>query len=247
MSAPAITADGFLAEGSDKFHEMLANNLVTASGKAMPQVEIRFKDFSLAADVAVANKDGAEELPTLWNYAVKSVMSLTKNKRIVHKDIVHPVSGVFRPATMTLLLGQPSSGKSSLMQMLAGRFALEKNIQLGGTITYNGTPREEVASRVPQFVSYMNQRDFHYPTLSVKETLEFGHLSCGGVVPQRVLDSLKHGTPEQNAEATKIIKALYEVYPQVILKQLGLVICKDTIVGNAMLRGVSGGERKRVT
>ncbi|KAG9410896.1 hypothetical protein AC1031_018924 [Aphanomyces cochlioides] len=213
----------------------------------MPQVEIRFKDFSLAADVAVANKDGAEELPTLWNYTVKSLMSLAKNKRIVHKDIVHPVSSVFRPATMTLLLGQPSSGKLSLMQMLAGRFALEKNIQLGGTITYNGTPREEVESRVPQFVSYMNQRDFHYPTLTVKETLVFGHLSCGGVVPQRVLDSLKHGTPEQNAEAIKIIKALYEVYPQVILKQLGLVNCKDTIVGNAMLRGVSGGERKRVT
>ncbi|KAF0698135.1 Aste57867_11231 [Aphanomyces stellatus] len=246
-TTPTISAEGFLADGSDNFHEMLAKTLETASGKSMPQIEVRFKDFSLAADVAVANKDGKEELPTLWNFVVKSVMSLSKNKRIVHKDIVHPVSGVFKPATMTLLLGQPSSGKSSLMQMLAGRFGLEKNIQLGGTIAYNGTRREDVAHVVPQFVSYINQRDYHFPTLTTRETLEFGHLSCGGKVPQRVLDSLTHGTPEENAEAKHIVTALYDVYPDVIVQQLGLANCKDTIVGNAMLRGVSGGERKRVT
>ncbi|KAF0708649.1 Aste57867_6273 [Aphanomyces stellatus] len=247
MSIPTISADGFLADGSDKFHDMIANHLETASGKAMPQVEIRFKDLSLAADVAVATKDGGHELPTLLNHAKKSLMGLAKSKRVLHKDILHPVTGVFKPATMTLLLGQPSSGKSSLMKMLAGRFPIEKNITVGGAITYNGTPREEVLKQLPQLVSYISQRDHHYPTLSVQETMEFAHQSCGGVVPQRVLDSLISGTPEENAEAVEIIQALYEVYPDVVVKQLGLANCKDTIVGNAMLRGVSGGERKRVT
>ncbi|KAF0708650.1 hypothetical protein As57867_006260, partial [Aphanomyces stellatus] len=110
MSIPTISADGFLADGSDKFHDMIANHLETASGKAMPQVEIRFKDLSLAADVAVATKDGGHELPTLLNHAKKSLMGLAKSKRVLHKDILHPVTGVFKPATMTLLLGQPSSG-----------------------------------------------------------------------------------------------------------------------------------------
>ncbi|KAF0698139.1 Aste57867_11235 [Aphanomyces stellatus] len=247
MSIPTISADGFLADGSDKFHDMIANHLETASGKAMPQVEIRFKDLSLAADVAVATKDGGHELPTLLNHAKKSLMGLAKSKRVLHKDILHPVTGVFKPATMTLLLGQPSSGKSSLMKMLAGRFPIEKNISVGGTITYNGSPREDVLKQLPQLVSYMGQRDHHYPTLSVQETMEFAHQSCGGVVPQRVLDSLISGTPEENAEAVQIVQALYEVYPDVVVKQLGLANCKDTIVGNAMLRGVSGGERKRVT
>ncbi|CAK4753969.1 unnamed protein product, partial [Aphanomyces euteiches] len=107
--SPPVSAESFLAEGSENFHDMLANNLETATGKAMPQVEIRFKDLSIAADVVMATKDGANELPTLANHAKKSLMGLAKSKRVFHKDILHPVSGVFKPATMTLLLGQPSS------------------------------------------------------------------------------------------------------------------------------------------
>ncbi|CAK4925990.1 unnamed protein product, partial [Aphanomyces euteiches] len=98
------SADSFLVDGSDKFHEMLANNVEAASRKAMPQVEIRFKNLSIAADVVVATKDGANELPTLVNTVTKAVMGLAKTKRVYHKDIIHPISGVLKPATMTLLL-----------------------------------------------------------------------------------------------------------------------------------------------
>ncbi|CAK4892178.1 unnamed protein product [Aphanomyces euteiches] len=213
----------------------------------MPQVEIRFKDLSIAADVVLANKDGSNELPTLANHAKKSLLGVAAKKSILHKDILHPISGVFKPATMTLLLGQPSSGKSSLMKMLAGRFAIKKNIKIGGSIEYNGTDRKEHVKNLPQLVSYISQRDYHYPMLTVQETMEFAHQSCGGVVPQRVLDSLQNGTPEENAQAKEIIQALYQVYPDVVVRQLGLTNCKVTIVGDAMTRGVSGGERKRVT
>lgn len=34
---------------------------------------------------------------------------------------------------------------------------------------------------------------------------------------------------------------------EVIIRLLGIENCVDTVVGNAYLRGVSGGERKRVT
>ncbi|CAK4472631.1 unnamed protein product, partial [Aphanomyces euteiches] len=241
------SADSFLAEGSDKFHEMLANNVEAASRKAMPQVEIRFKDLSIAADVVVATKDGANELPTLVNTVTKAVMGLAKTKRVFHKDILHPFSGVLKPGTMTLLLGQPGSGKSSFMKMLAGRFHEEKNITVGGNVLFNGTKREEVKKQIPQFVSYVNQRDYHFPMMTVQETMEFAHQACGGKVPQRVLDSLNSGTPEEIEQAKEIIEALYQVYPDIIVRQMGLTICKDTIVGDAMERGVSGGERKRVT
>ncbi|KAF0731079.1 hypothetical protein Ae201684P_011681 [Aphanomyces euteiches] len=241
------SAESLLADGSEKFHELLATSLEASSGKAMPQVEIRFKDLSIAADVVLANKDGSNELPTLANHAKKSLLGVAAKKSILHKDILHPISGVFKPATMTLLLGQPSSGKSSLMKMLAGRFAIKKNIKIGGSIEYNGTDRKEHVKNLPQLVSYISQRDYHYPMLTVQETMEFAHQSCGGVVPQRVLDSLQNGTPEENAQAKEIIQALYQVYPDVVVRQLGLTNCKVTIVGDAMTRGVSGGERKRVT
>ncbi|KDO30310.1 hypothetical protein SPRG_19849 [Saprolegnia parasitica CBS 223.65] len=220
------SADVFLAQGSEAFHASLAAQLEASMGKSMPQLEIRFQDLAISADVAVATKDG-HELPTLFNHAKKSVMGLFSSKRVIRKDVLHPMSGVFKPSTTTLLLGQPGSGKSSLMKILSGRFPMHKNITLS---------------------AYMSQRDFHYPTLTVKETLAFAHACSGGAaVPQRVLDSLESGSPEENAQAQNVIQSLYNVYPDIITRQMGLVNCKDTIVGNAMLRGVSGGERKRVT
>ncbi|OQR85571.1 ATP-binding Cassette (ABC) Superfamily, partial [Achlya hypogyna] len=216
-------------------------------GKAMPQIEIRFQDLSISAEVAVATKDG-HELPTLFNHAKKVVRGLLHTKRSIRKDVLHPMSGVFKPSTTTLLLGQPGSGKSSLMKILSGRFPMHKNITVGGNITFNGANSKDIKDQLPQFTAYMNQRDFHYPTLSVKETLQFAHACSGGAtVPQRVLDSLQYGSPEENAQAKALIESLYQVYPDIITRQMGLKICEDTIVGNAMLRGVSGGERKRVT
>ncbi|EQC27218.1 hypothetical protein SDRG_14935, partial [Saprolegnia diclina VS20] len=241
------SADAFLQDGSDAFHASLAAQLETSMGKAMPQMEIRFQDLSIAAEVSVATKDG-HELPTLYNHVKKIARGLARKKRSIRKDVLHPMSGVFKPSTTTLLLGQPGSGKSSLMKILSGRFPMHKNITVGGTVTFNGAKSEDVKAQLPQFTAYMNQRDFHYPTLSVKETLAFAHACSGGAaVPQRVLDSLQYGSPEENAQAKAVIQSLYNVYPDIITRQMGLKICEDTIVGNAMLRGVSGGERKRVT
>ncbi|OQR85309.1 ATP-binding Cassette (ABC) Superfamily, partial [Thraustotheca clavata] len=241
------SAQAFLSDGSDAFHSSLAFQLEAAMGKAMPQLEIRFQNLAISAEVAVATKDG-NELPTLYNHAKKSFMGLCRSKRTIRKDILHPMSGVFKPCTTTLVLGQPSSGKSSLMKMLTGRFPVHKNVTIEGSVSYNGALSQDIKQQIPQFTSYIDQRDFHYPSLTVKETLEFAHACAGGAaIPQRVLDSLQYGSPEENAQAKSLIQSLYQVYPDIITHQMGIKICEDTIVGNAMLRGVSGGERKRVT
>ncbi|OQR80560.1 ATP-binding Cassette (ABC) Superfamily, partial [Achlya hypogyna] len=113
MAPAPQSADAFLQDGSDAFHASLAAQLEASMGKAMPQMEIRFQDLAISADVAVATKDG-HELPTLYNHGKKSLMGLFSSKRTIRKEILHPMSGVFKPSTTTLLLGQPSSGKSSL-------------------------------------------------------------------------------------------------------------------------------------
>ncbi|EQC41913.1 hypothetical protein SDRG_00768 [Saprolegnia diclina VS20] len=243
----AHAADTLLKDGSDSFHATLAAQLEASLGKTLPQLEIRFQDLAIAADMAVATKDG-HELPTLLNDVTKGVMGLFSAKRSIRKDILHPMTGVFKPRTTTLVLGQPGSGKSSLMKLLSGRFPMEKNISIGGHVTYNGAALEVVGNTLPQFASYVSQRDFNYASLTVKETLAFGHACSGGAaVPPRLLDSLTHGSPDENAQAKAVIQSLYHVYPDIITRQMGLKICEDTIVGNGMLRGVSGGERKRVT
>ncbi|KAG3074915.1 hypothetical protein PI124_g20341 [Phytophthora idaei] len=83
---------------------------------------------------------------------------------------------MFAPGKITLLLG---SGKSSLLKMLSGRLPLAKNITVEGAISFNNVSREQMVKRLPQFVAYVNQRDKHYPVLTVKETLQFAHKCCG--------------------------------------------------------------------
>ncbi|KAG7383133.1 hypothetical protein PHYPSEUDO_004005 [Phytophthora pseudosyringae] len=235
-----------MAEGPQVLHDHVASKLEAALGRALPQMDVRFNNLSVTADIVVIDDDPSKrELPTLPTTAMKAFVG--PKKRVVRKEILKNISGCFRPGSITLLLGQPGSGKSALMKMLGGRFPIRKNISIAGDITYNGVSREEVVKTLPQFVAYVNQRDKHFATLSVKETLEFAHEFCGGELSRRGEELLSKGSPQENQEALEAARAMFRHYPEVVIEQLGLQNCQDTIVGDAMLRGVSGGERKRVT
>ncbi|EGZ24145.1 pleiotropic drug resistance protein ABC superfamily [Phytophthora sojae] len=150
---------------------------------------------------------------------------------------------------MTLVLGQPGSGKSSLLQLLSGRFPLENNnVALEGEIAYNDEPRESLDRRLPQFAAYVAQQDLHLSTLTVRETHEFAHTCSTAYFGNHVEELLSRGAqPEDNAEVQATARSLLRHLPQITLELLGLQQCADTIIGGNLLRGVSGGERKRVT
>ncbi|KAK1940057.1 ABC transporter G family member 29 [Phytophthora citrophthora] len=237
-----------MAQGPQALHAHVASRMEKALGRALPQMEVRFKDVSISADITVKDEtDVKVELPTLTNELMKSVRGMGAKKHTVRKQILKNVSGVFKPGTITLVLGQPGSGKSSLMKLLSGRFPNDKNINLEGEVTYNGAPANELLRRLPQFVSYVTQRDKHYPSLTVKETLEFAHACCGGGFSERDAQHFAGGTAEENKAALDAATAMFKHYPDIVIQQLGLDNCQNTIVGDAMTRGVSGGERKRVT
>ncbi|TMW67515.1 hypothetical protein Poli38472_011135 [Pythium oligandrum] len=240
-------AKALMAHGPEVLHDHISSTVEIAMGKALPQMEVRFKNLSLSADVMVSSEKHTHELPTIANELKKSLSRFSSKKHKVTKHILKDVNGVFKPGTLTLILGQPGSGKSSLMKILSGRFPMTKNIALEGEITYNGTQQHDIIKRMPQYVSYVTQRDHHFATLSVKETLEFAHTCCGGELSERAERYFINGTPEENKLGLDAARAMYKHYPEVVIQQLGLENCQNTIVGNAMLRGVSGGERKRVT
>ncbi|KAJ8569442.1 hypothetical protein ON010_g5819 [Phytophthora cinnamomi] len=150
-----------------------------SSGRSLPQLEIRFKNLTLGVDMVEIDEAVDTELPTIKNYVKKRYGGCCTKKTVVRRQILKGISGVFKPGTMTLVLGQPGSGKSALMKVLSGRFPMDKNVVLEGEVTYNGTPRDELLQRLPQFVSYVAQTDTHFPTLSVRETLEFAHTFSG--------------------------------------------------------------------
>ena len=80
---------------------------------------------------------------------------------------------------MTLLLGPPGSGKTSLLLALAGK--LDKTLKVSGRVTYNG---HEMHEFVPERTcAYISQRDLQMGELTVRETLDFSG-RCQGVGPR---------------------------------------------------------------
>ncbi|KUF90351.1 hypothetical protein AM588_10002633 [Phytophthora nicotianae] len=220
----------------------------TAFGCPLPGVEVRFENVSISASITVKDESQVQsELPTIANVIKRSSWQVGSKRHVIKKNILRNISGAFKRGTMTLILGQPGSGKSSLMQLLSGRFAAGRNVSVEGDVTFNGLSRESLMKRLPQLVAYVPQNDKHLPTLTVKETLEFAHACNGGGLSKRDQKNFVHGTHEENQAALAAARAMYEHLPDIVIRQLGLENCQDTVVGDAMLRGVSGGERKRVT
>ncbi|GMF16882.1 unnamed protein product [Phytophthora lilii] len=242
------SGETLMARGAAELHEHVASRMTAALGKPLPQVEVRFENVSISANIVVKDVTQLQaELPTIANVIKQSARKASAKRHVVKKNILHNVSGVFKPGTMTLILGQPGSGKSSLIKLLSGRFPAGSNVTVEGEVTFNGLSRKTLRKHLPQLVAYVPQNDKHLPTLTVKETLAFAHACNGGGLSKRDERNLVHGTPQENQAALEAARAMYNHHPDIVIRQLGLENCQDTVVGDAMLRGVSGGERKRVT
>ncbi|KAJ3697920.1 hypothetical protein LUZ61_001625 [Rhynchospora tenuis] len=132
---------------------------------------------------------------------------------------------------MTLLLGPPGSGKTTFLLALAGK--LLHDLKVSGTVTYNGHGFNEfVPQRTAAYISQYNEHLGRLLELLKRE--KEAHIK-----PDPDLDLLTKAAVIGGHEA--------DVVTDYVLKILGLENCADTIVGNQMLRGISGGEKKRVT
>ncbi|KAE9336291.1 ABC transporter G family member 41 [Phytophthora rubi] len=194
-------------------------------------MEIRCKELSV---VVKTQGTKTQELPSIANSvksALRRVTSRTVSKR---KHILNRVNAVFEPGTLTLVLGQPGSGKSTLLRVLSGQLPMDKSVTVEGNIAYNGLAWRNILPKLPQLAAYVPQTDQHFPSLTVQETLKFAHACCGEST----------SSPEQNERE---FREICEIYPNLIIEQLGLKTCRDTKIGNDWSRGVSGGERRRVT
>ncbi|KAI9907974.1 hypothetical protein PsorP6_016652 [Peronosclerospora sorghi] len=239
--------DEVIAQGETSFYDLIVQTLEPALGHELPQLEIRCQDLSVSAEIP-SRIDTASELPSIYNSLKQFARKLTRSSHSTKRYVLKSINAVFEPGTITLVLGQPGSGKTTLMKVLSGQLPLEKTITIEGAISYNERTWTELLHKLPQFAAYVPQIDMHFPALSVQETLEFAHKCCmDDVASQLRKDLLSHGTPEQIDMALRTVHALDKQYPDLILTQLGLHMCRNTMIGNAMARGVSGGERRRVT
>ncbi|GAB2293588.1 transcription factor [Dionaea muscipula] len=233
-------------EDNEKFLLKLKNRIERV-GIQIPTIEVRFEHLNVEAESCV----GIRALPTLLG-----VLNCLNTCPYRNKDpiILHDISGIIKPGRLTLLLGPPSSGKTTLLLALAGK--LDHSLKVSGKVTYNGHGMHEF---VPQrTAAYISQHDVHLAEMTVRETLAFS-ASCQGVGSRyEILAELsrkeKVAGVKPDPDLDIFMKAVgtegqkdCNLVVDYILKILGLEKCADTMVGNQMIRGISGGEMRRLT
>ncbi|EEF49231.1 ATP-binding cassette transporter, putative [Ricinus communis] len=243
-----------VAEEDNELFLLKLKNRIDRVGIELPMIEVRFEHLNVETEAHV----GSRALPTFFNFSIDIVEGFLNFLHILPSgkkslSILQDVSGIIKPKRMTLLLGPPSSGKTTLLLALAGK--LDPKLKFSGRVTYNG---HEMNEFVPQrTAAYISQHDTHIGEMTVRETLAFA-ARCQGVghryeMISELLRREKASNIKPDPDIDVFMKAMAtegqeaNVVTDYILKILGLEVCADIMVGNEMLRGVSGGQRKRVT
>jgi ABC-type multidrug transport system ATPase subunit len=142
--------------------------------------------------------------------------------KVKDKVILNCVSGDVLPGQFLAIMGPSGAGKTSMLNVLADKFPGKGIVQTDGVVLLNG---KNVKGLPYKFITaFVPQEDILMETLTVRETIEFSANL-----------SLRLNTDEKRARV------------DTILQDLGLVGCKDNIIGGIFKRGVSGGQKKRAS
>ncbi|KAL3036628.1 hypothetical protein AAZX31_01G019900 [Glycine max] len=152
--------------------------------------------------------------------------TVTKKKKVEEKwsnqevDLLHEITSYAPKGCITAVMGPSGAGKSTLLDGLAGRIA---SGSLKGRVSLDGATVS--ASLIKRTSAYIMQEDRLFPMLTVYETLMFA--------ADFRLGPLSLADKKQRVEK--------------LIDQLGLTSSRNTYIGDEGTRGISGGERRRVS
>ena len=161
--------------------------------------------------------------PDLYRISSGFLPALKFGKKPAYHDLIRDFTGVVRDGEMMLVLGRPGSGCSTFLKAIAnnrGSYA-----EINGDVSYGGMSAEEQNKTYKGEVNYNPENDEHLPSLTVWQTLNFSLLN----------------------KTRKRSKGEIDIIVTALMRMFGISHTRDTFVGNEYVRGVSGGERKRVS
>ncbi|KAJ0021279.1 hypothetical protein Pint_31023 [Pistacia integerrima] len=136
------------------------------------------------------------------------------------RRLLNELTGYAEPGRIMAIMGPSGSGKSTLLDALAGR--LSGNVVMTGNVLLNGKKKELECGGV----AYVTQENILLGTLTVRETITYSaHLRLPSTLTKEEITAIVEGT----------------------IMEMGLPDCADRVIGNWHLRGISGGEKKRLS
>ncbi|KAJ5787645.1 CDR ABC transporter [Penicillium paradoxum] len=158
-----------------------------------------------------------------------AIRALTGNT-LPPRQILHSFDGLLHGGELLLVLGRPGSGCTTFLKTICGHLG-GLTMEPESTIHYKGIAFDHMIKHHRGEVAYNKEVDVHFPHLTVGQTLTF---AAHARAPQRRLEGLTRNE-------------YVETLTQVVLSVFGLSHTYNTKVGSEYVRGVSGGERKRVS
>ncbi|KAL2538826.1 ABC transporter G family member 25 [Forsythia ovata] len=205
---------------SETFKEEPSKELHSIMSSSYP-ITLKFIDVCYRIKLEGNNSRGNTISRILSRGPTSSSDVENPTETIQERKILDGITGMVAPGQILAVLGPSGSGKSTLLNALAGR--LHHGHGLTGNILANDRKLTKPILRKTGFVA---QDDVLFPHLTVRETLVFCSLL-------RLPNSMSKQEKISIAES--------------VVRELGLRKCENTIIGNSFIRGISGGERKRVS
>lgn len=200
------------------------NDRDLASGFKRQELGVTWQNLS----VNVVSAEAAINENVLSQFNIPQHVKESRSKPPL-RTILNNSHGCVKPGEMLLVLGRPGSGCTTLLNLLSNHRAGFKSVE--GDVRFGSLTAEEAHDYRGQIVMN-NEEEIFYPSLTVGQTMDFA-------TRLKVPFKLPHGvdSPEAYKEETK----------NFLLEAMGISHTQDTKVGNEFVRGVSGGERKRVS
>ncbi|KAG9028893.1 hypothetical protein FRB95_005943, partial [Tulasnella sp. JGI-2019a] len=147
--------------------------------------------------------------------------------------LIHDLNGVVKAGEMLLVVGRPGSGCTTFLKAVSG--ITQGYAGVDGEVRYGSMDQHDLQPYKSQVI-FNSEDDVHFPSLKVGQTLDFA-LAMNTPRVRTPTEDGRDPTPKEYVEKEKAT----------LLKIFGLEHTIDTKVGNAFVRGVSGGERKRTS
>lgn len=195
-----------------------------SSGIPPRELGVTWKDLT----VQVISADAAIQENVLSQFNIPKKIQEGRQKPPL-KTILDSSHGCVKPGEMLLVLGRPGSGCTTLLNLLANK--REGYVAVTGDVHFGSMDAKEAHKYRGQIVMN-NEEEVFFPTLTVGQTMDFATRLN---IPYKIPDGA--ASPEEYRKENM----------DFLLEAMGITHTQDTKVGNEYVRGVSGGERKRVS